>query len=155
MMRQVLGVSAACIALGTILANAQPQNPPGNYTTKAPLPAARNETTAAVVNGKIYVIGGNFPSKQYDVAVNEEYDPTTNTWRTRAPMPSGLNHIGSAALNGKIYIVGGFTSNGHKGVKDSVFEYDVASDTWKSVAPLSSPRGSGLPRSSGPVGMLV
>src|SRR3954447_7017879 len=57
-------------------------------------------------------------------------------------MPSGLNHLSATALDGKIYIVGGFTGNGHKGVQASVFEYDVAADTWRTLAPLSSPRGS-------------
>jgi len=142
-MKVLAGLACAAIAFPLLVAHAQPQaSAPGVYTTRAALPAARNETTAAVVNGKIYVIGGNFPSKKYDVAVNEEYDPAANAWRARAPMPSGLNHIGSAALNGKIYIVGGFTSNGHKGVQDKVFEYDPAADAWKTIAPLSSPRGS-------------
>jgi N-acetylneuraminic acid mutarotase len=57
-------------------------------------------------------------------------------------MPHGLNHLAATVLNGKIYTVGGFTSDGHKGVADHVFEYDPATDAWRTLAPLSSPRGS-------------
>src|SRR5581483_10740029 len=122
-------------------AYSQSGGPQGSWTTKSPLPAARNEVIAVTVNDKIYVIGGAFPRVKYDVPANEEYDPATDTWRSRAPMPRGLNHVGATVLNGKIYTVGGFTSDGHKGVDDHVFEYDPATDGWRTLAPLSSPRG--------------
>jgi N-acetylneuraminic acid mutarotase len=132
---------AALLALAAV-AQSQPAAPPGSWTMKAPLPAARNETAAVAVNDKIYVMGGNFPGKNYDVAVNEEYDTAADRWRTLAPMPGGLNHLALAALGGRIYALGGFTSNGHKGVSASVFEYDIAGDTWRTLAPLPTPRGS-------------
>jgi N-acetylneuraminic acid mutarotase len=140
----LFGAASGLFAAGLLLINAaySQSTPQGSWATKSPIPAARNEVAAVAVNGKIYVLGGNFPRTQYDVAVNEEYDPATDSWRTRASMPHGLNHMAAAVLNGKIYTVGGFTSDGHKGAKDSVFEYDPVTDIWRTLAPLPSPRGS-------------
>lgn len=142
-MIRFISMAAGLVASVLMLANgalAQPQGDAskGTWSNKTPLPTTRNETSAVTVNGKIYLIGGNYPSKKYDVADNAEYDTATDQWRMRAPMPSGLNHLGTATLNGKIYVVGGFTSNGHRGVTDKAYEYDIAGDTWRTLAPLSS-----------------
>jgi N-acetylneuraminic acid mutarotase len=141
-----LPVAAAfCVGLAVLAAaNAQSQtvDPKGGWSSKSPLPAARNEVAGVAFNGKLYVIGGAFAREKYDVAVIEEYDPASDRWRSRAPMPSGLNHPGAAVLEGNIYVAGGFTGNQHRGVDDSVFAYDIAADTWRKLPPLSSRRGS-------------
>jgi len=54
---------------------------PDGWTTKASVPTARSEGTAAVANNKIYLIGGDNGSY---LPNNEEYDPVTNTWTTEA-----------------------------------------------------------------------
>ena len=135
----------AVLVAGSVLVasvHAQPAGPPGRWTTKAPLPAARNEVAAVALDGKIFVLGGSYPRQKYDVADNGEYDPAQDRWRARSPMPHGLNHVGAAALNGKIYVVGGFVGSNHAGVNDGAFEYDPVSDTWRELPRLSSPRGS-------------
>src|SRR5215469_3704664 len=139
--RGAMLAAIAALALGAA-ARSQPAAPSGSWSSKAPLPVARNEVAAVALNGKIYVLGGAYPAQKYDVADNGEYDPATNSWRARAPMPYGVNHVGAAALNGKIYLFGGFQGSNHKTVKDTAFEYDPASDTWRSLPPLSSPHGS-------------
>ena len=100
------------------------------------MPGARNEMRAAMVGGKIYVIGGNSQKMQdgkavnvNDAGVNQVYDPATDTWRTLAPMPMGSNHPGVAALDGKIYVAGGFMGPGHMRPTDRVYAYDPATDT--------------------------
>ena len=45
-------------------------------------------------------------------------------------------------MNGKVFVVGGFTRNVHMGALDVAFEYNPASDSWRTLAPLKSPRGS-------------
>jgi energy-converting hydrogenase Eha subunit A len=49
-----------------------------SWTTKASMPKPQIGLRAAVVNGKIYAIGG---------AVNYEYDPAADTWITKLPCP--------------------------------------------------------------------
>ncbi len=120
---------------------------PTNDTWKAlaPLPVRRGSTLAAVVNGKIYVIGGNTtnpgtsdvavfanrPSR--DLGLNEMYDPETNKWTDRAPMPTARNHMYGGTVNGKVYAIGGRLGSAFIGAAsntDVVEEYDPATDQW-------------------------
>ena len=115
----------------------------------AAMPTRRGSPVAAVVNDRIYVIGGAMlPSGSKEPAVLpnrphrstgivEEYDPATNTWRERTSMPTPRNHAVAGAVNGKIYVIGGrtgtaFASSGSSNL-DVVEEYDPASDSWGSA----------------------
>src|SRR5438552_17876389 len=113
----------------------------GKWSEKARRAEPRGEVAVAVLNGKIYVLGGSARGRD-DQQLVEEYDPATDRWRERAPMPRGLSHAGAVGMNGKIYVAGGFTRNVHMGALDVAFEYDPASDTWKTLPPMKSPRGS-------------
>jgi N-acetylneuraminic acid mutarotase len=65
-------------------------------------------------------------------------------------MPQGLSHAGAVGMNGKLYAVGGFTANVHAGALAVAFEYDPATDKWRILAPMKTPRGSvGLAASGG------
>src|SRR5437667_6430224 len=99
----------------------------GKGSEKAGLAEARGEVAVAVLNGKIYVLGGSARGRD-DQQLVEEYDPATDRWRERAPMPRGLSHAGVVGMNGKIYVAGGFTRNVHMGALDVAFEYDPASE---------------------------
>jgi N-acetylneuraminic acid mutarotase len=123
----------------------------------APLPTRRGAGGAAVVNGKIYVIGGastlpgaTDPAIRFDgqprdsvLGTNEEYDPVANTWRTRAPMPTARNHFLTAQTGGKIYTIGGrlgstfITRSSNTEVNE---EYDVAQDVWRTKAAMPTAR---------------
>lgn len=50
------------------------------WTQKAEMPTARTEVTAAVRDGKVYVIGG-FDGFARTVATVEVYDPATDDWQ--------------------------------------------------------------------------
>src|SRR6266540_520544 len=81
----------------------------------APMPTRRGAAGAAVVNGKIYVIGGStvipgaadiHPTRPHQVLnMVEEYDPASNSWRARAAMPTPRNHHVVAAAGNKIYAI--------------------------------------------------
>ena len=73
-----------------------------------PMPTARWGLATAVVNGKIYAIGGGdvyLPTEAYTTV--EEYDPDSNTWSTKSPMPVGRIALVACSVDGKIYIPGG------------------------------------------------
>lgn len=94
------------------------------WTTKAPMPTARNHGTTAVVNGKIYVIGGQNES-QTPLDVVELYDPATDTWTTGlAPLPSPNHWFGSSGCpvaEGMIYVLGPIAT---------AYRYDPRANTW-------------------------
>lgn len=136
--QRLAGVAAVVLVLVPTAALAQGG---ASWTPHGSLPYERGETTAAVLNGKIYLVGGSSRGVEAN-AFLQEYDPATGAWRERAVMPSVASHAGAAALNGKIYVVGGFVANVHVGAVNRVFEYDPATDRWRAVAPLAAPRGA-------------
>ena len=69
-----------------------------------PLPNPRYGAGSAVVDGKLYVIGGSPEFSTTDVHV---YDPVANTWAEATSMPVALSGMAAAVINGKIYIAGG------------------------------------------------
>jgi N-acetylneuraminic acid mutarotase len=130
----------------------------------APMPSRRGAAAAAVVNGKIHVIGGAsvvpgsneagiHPARAHQVlGLNEEYDPATNSWRARAPMPTPRNHHVVAAANNKIYAIGGRIGSvyitGQSSNVGIVEEYDPVADAWGGLKlKMPTPRsatGSGV-----------
>ena len=130
-----------------------------NWTALARLPTKRGSPVAAVVSGKIYVIGGAAPhagSKETaihparphrSVATNEVYDPATNSWSPRSSMPTARNHAAIGAVNNKIYVIGGRIGAAFMSVPasntDVVEEYDPAIDQWGGLkAPMPTPRSA-------------
>jgi hypothetical protein len=95
----------------------------------------RSGVGVAVVNGKIYAIGG--AGNGGFNAFNEEYDPATNTWTFEAPMPTPRSSFGIAVYQNKIYCIGGYIPGGATEANEV---YDPTTDTWETKAPMPTPR---------------
>jgi N-acetylneuraminic acid mutarotase len=112
------------------------------WTRKADMSTPRNSHTSAVVDGKIYVIGGR--SKRYeDILYSvEEYAQATNTWTQKTDMPTARDFLSpsSPVVDGKIYVIGGVAFVG--GSSSTVEEYDPVTDTWTQKADMPTPRDS-------------
>lgn len=119
-----------------------------SWASKAPMQQARGYLGVAVVNGKIYAIGGStyhgkWPVTNGIVGTNEEYDPATDTWSFKKPMPTPRYGFATAVYQNKIYCIGGVTgystSTGRliTGVNEV---YDPATDTWETKAPMPTAR---------------
>ena len=106
------------------------------WTTKAPMSTARAYHQVAVVDDKIYAIGG-YNSSGYLNSV-EEYDPATNKWITKASMLTARAENQVALVDGKIYATGGYTTTGSP--LKSVEEYDPVTNTWTTKAPMTTAR---------------
>jgi N-acetylneuraminic acid mutarotase len=104
----------------------------GRWETLAPMPTARQELAAAVLDGKIYVIGG-LNGKLASTATVEVYNPNTNSWSTARSIPAATNHNSAATAAGKLYA---FATNGLQ-----AYVYDAAADAWSTVAPMNFQHG--------------
>ncbi|CAA9270253.1 MAG: hypothetical protein AVDCRST_MAG42-3235 [uncultured Chthoniobacterales bacterium] len=104
----------------------------GSWRTLAAMPSARQEVSAAVLNGKIYVIAG-YDSDGASTATVEAYNPHTNTWSPVRPLPFANNHNNAAVAGGRLYTFGG--------ISNQAFVYDAAADAWLPVAPMHFQRG--------------
>ncbi len=111
-----------------------------SWETMAEMPTARSGLGVAVVDGKIYAIGG-YLSGQINVTghigTNEMYDPATDTWATKEPMPTARSSFGIAVVQNKIYVIGGETDEGYT-IANEV--YDPLTDTWETRTPMPTVR---------------
>jgi hypothetical protein len=97
-----------------------------SWVSKTPMQVARDGLGVAVVNGKIYAIGGFTESGV--VGTNEEYDPETDTWTFKKPMPTPRQLFAVAVYQNKIYCLGGTTDDSY--YSNVIDVYDPATDTW-------------------------
>ncbi|MEJ2700941.1 MAG: kelch repeat-containing protein [Sedimentisphaerales bacterium] len=112
-----------------------------SWTQKSDMPTPRFNHSAAVVNGKIYIIGGVASEPSFlngkELSAVEEYDPATDTWTRKADMPVARGYLtkSNPVLDGKIYVIGGGKSGSSR-----VDVYDPAMDTWTRGADMPTPR---------------
>ncbi|WP_051935670.1 NPCBM/NEW2 domain-containing protein [Deinococcus sp. YIM 77859] len=117
---------------------------PSGWRAAAPLPNPRNHLSGAVLNGRIYAIGGQHlgdedAGNQADVHV---YDPQQDAWRAVRPLPRPMGHATASTVswNGRIVVMGGVTQGAREIA--NVIEYDPQADTWTELTPLPGPRQS-------------
>jgi N-acetylneuraminic acid mutarotase len=91
------------------------------------MPTAREHLTSAVVNDKLYVIGGRSAGMSANVNFNEAYDPKTDSWSSLEPMPSKRGGLASSAINETIYVFGGEEPSG---TFDNNEIYDITTNKW-------------------------
>ena len=119
----------------------------GRWERIADAPSARNSAAAAVIDDKIYVVGGRQMAKQADgrqrpvnVATLEVYDPATQRWETRAPMPQAQGGLAAAAHGGKLYAFGGEQFVPSSKVFPDAWVYDPKTDRWSALPAMPTPR---------------
>ncbi len=95
---------------------------------------ARAFFATAVVNGKIYALGGGYPPEHATNKVSA-YDPATNTWTDKARLPKPFMGSRAAVVDGIIYVVCGNISD------SACFAYNPSTDQWTPIQ--SHPPGSG------------
>jgi hypothetical protein len=97
------------------------------WITVPPCPHGVSRPTGEVVDGHLFVIGG----EPRDGFV-QEYDPVTATWDdTNALMPTPASNLCAAVINSSIYIPGGYTGTVSL---DTLQVYTPALDIWETVA---------------------
>ncbi|MFQ5449365.1 MAG: Kelch repeat-containing protein [Nitrospinaceae bacterium] len=114
-------------------------SPPATWKKMPPAPTARTEVAVAVLEGKIYVLGGFARGGITDRV--EAFDTATGRWEERSPLPRPLHHTTASAVNGKLYVIGGFYS-GRWTPTHTTYEYDPVKNRWTEKAPMPTPRGA-------------
>ncbi|WP_162564279.1 MULTISPECIES: PA14 domain-containing protein [Microbacterium] len=117
-----------------------------SWVTAAAIPAGRNHPGSAVLNGIMYVLGGQTGHDGPSVAhpTVYAYNPATNSWSTMAPMPAAVNHHTSSTfvLGNRIVVVGGKLN--HDTDTATVQAFDPATNTWTTLTSLPAPRSSAV-----------
>ncbi len=83
----------------------------------------------------MHVVGG-YGEGRVDRTYHHVYDPGGDRWYDAAPLPRGANHVAVCADAGRVYALGGFIEQ-NRNPDHNAYVYEVASDRWSKIAPLS------------------
>ena len=97
----------------------------GTWETRAAMPESRQELASAVLNGKLYVIGGYETGFRSTTTV-QVYNPATDTWALAHPLPYVVNHNSAAVAGGKLHSFGA--------VAGESYVYDPNGNSWSAKA---------------------
>ena len=95
------------------------------------MPYPREEHASALVNGKMYAIGGVISVNGTSTTTNsvDIYDPIFDSWSVGTPLPEPRASFAIAVQEGKIFVFGG--TQGRTGSStDTVFIFDPVQHSW-------------------------
>lgn len=156
-----IAMAAAMLTQGAA-GSAVPQEPvayrvdlaAGTWVRGPDLPSPRQDAAAAILGGRIYVVGGFGPSEQQmnttlvlePELVGEAPKPPEQggpivshpgAWGYAAPVPEPVDHAAAAGLDGYLYLAGGRIEGL---VTNKVWRYDPAADAWVELPSMPIPR---------------
>ena len=126
----------------------------GRWVEGPTLPSPRQNAAVAVLNGRIYLIGG-FGSdlRQHDTTFVLQPPLVTSTpipefqggpiptnvgtWQTAAPVPESVDNAAAVSYLGYIYLAGGRIENK---VTNKAWRYDPVDDRWAEMRSMPVPR---------------
>ena len=130
----------ACLALVSCASAA-------DWKTQSDIPYHVYGHAAAVVNGKIHLLGGcHTDDWQKPSASHQVYDPVRDKWERIAELPAAVAWSLPAVWNGKIYLFGGGRYKAGPGIQSTsgAWVYDPQTDRWRQLHDLPQPRMNGF-----------
>lgn len=105
------------------------------WTERAALSASGSwDLSSVLYNNEIYVLG--FSNRTF-----YKYNPTTNTWTRLADSPVQIGATSMGIINNFIYCAGGNNNGGSNAFYNTVWRYDINTNTWvEDLKKLSSKR---------------
>ena len=122
-------VGAAFIGLASDTSVVEEYDPAADKwsATRARMPSTRSALGYAVINGRIYVAGGEFQDPHIMATFKsvEAYDPASNTWSIMPPMPVSRHGLAAGAIGNRLILVGGDVQSSGTGIEVSTSEVDA------------------------------
>ncbi|MBV8170879.1 MAG: hypothetical protein JO219_03000 [Candidatus Eremiobacteraeota bacterium] len=113
------------------------------WSSIAPLPSARGAGAAAVLAGKIHLVGGRAYQGATLVDVNDHlvYDPVTNAWHSSTPMPTSRDGLALVAdqSGSRLFAIGGFNEQ-TRNPSGKTEIYSLKTKAWSQGAQMPTPR---------------
>jgi len=117
-----------------------------SWTNMTSIPTATFGYASAVVDKRIYIIGGGIQFwERWDftfVEANQIYDPENDNWTIGATFDPPLSYMAATATSGidafkRIYVMGGFFSDGYS---NATHVYNPKSNAWGTGSAMPTPR---------------
>lgn len=135
-------LSAMFLPVPLLAVQAGPLTEWGN---RAPPLEPNSEMAVALVDGKIYVVGG-YPATRKSVDTVQVYGIASDSWRLTTPYPTTINHASAVGLDGLLYVIGGQTNAGGRNEESrytsAVYAFDPKSERWTPRAPMPTARSA-------------
>ncbi|MCF8159294.1 MAG: hypothetical protein K9J76_01185 [Polaromonas sp.] len=115
------------------------------WTTRPSDPIPREYAASAVLDDKVYVMGGQrtdggvVPGPVTNLM--EIYDPSSKAWSTATPMPTARMGLVAAVIKGRIYAMGGSTDGHSTSAVGTVEVFDPGTNLWTTRNPMPTARG--------------
>ena len=111
----------------------------GTWAEISPLPEARAAGGAAVVDGRILIVGG-VGEDGANATDSLVYEPVRDSWATRPGLEFPRQHLGVTSARGRAYAIGGRYDllNSNMSVVERL---DSPTARWTTLAPMPTPRG--------------
>ncbi|XP_035661781.1 kelch-like protein 24 [Branchiostoma floridae] len=102
------------------------------WSNLAPINTARIYHKLAVVQVKVYAVGGKGSFSLRGTAAGEVYDRTLNKWTVGVPLPEPRYQHAAAGFNGSMYMIGGFDADYNS--TSTVYQIGPGDSQWYSVS---------------------
>src|SRR5690606_37791734 len=121
------------------------------WSAVADNPVAVSAAGQAVVDGKLYSVGGCTTSACTPMSdAVTAYDPASDAWETLASYPQPAAFPSCAGIDGEVYCTGG---NGGAGGTAASYVYSPDIDSWTAID--DAPIDTWASQSAGANGMLI
>lgn len=102
---------------------------------------SKGSSGSAVIDGKIYIVGGWNDINSMGIASTEIYDPETDSRSSRANMRFQRGGLTVESVNNKLYAIGGAINWTTNDVCNIVEEYDLGKNSWSIKNEMPGKRG--------------
>jgi hypothetical protein len=122
------------------------RRPRKGWYEAAPLPQPTDHHSSVIVNGKLYILGGEVEHGTSYLQNDGffQYDANANAWITLPPLPVASSHNEASTLtDGKrIFLIGG--QKNQQQLIDDVRSFDFERNRWVMHTPLPTARKAGI-----------
>lgn len=113
---------------------------PPTWQNRASAPTSRQEVASAVVDGRVWVVGGITAAGASTVV--ESYDPATDQWAPGPALPLALHHAAATTYHGELAVLGGFLDAATLYARATDRAFTLRAGAWVELPRLRRPRGA-------------
>ena len=112
------------------------------WSEAAALPRGANHVGVAVLDGRLYAIGGFVEQNRKPHRDCFAWDPNADRWQAIAPLPDACGAVACVAFEGRVHGIGGAVGDTFPAKKsvDWHLAYDPKADRWDRRAPVPTGR---------------
>ncbi|HEX8324113.1 MAG TPA: kelch repeat-containing protein [Tepidisphaeraceae bacterium] len=123
-----------------------PKDPDAGWQEAAPLPVATDHHSSIVVNGDMYILGGEIDHGTSYITRSDffVYQAGADKWVRLPDMPSGLSHQEASTLTDGRRIIAIAGQADVQQISGLVYSYDIARGVWEQHTSLPTPRKGGV-----------